>query len=87
MDLTRVDVLVVRFLLHPTLKHTNKMIDSEFCFSDVGSFITRQDKSLVNTSRITSEDELSHFIINKDEQRIGEGTEPPVKSGKEKKNQ
>jgi len=30
------------------------------------------------TSRVPSKDELSDFIINKDEKRVWEGTEPPT---------
>lgn len=34
------------------------------------------------TSRAASEDQLTDFIIDKDEQGVGEGAEPPVGPGK-----
>lgn len=37
-----------------------------------------QGCSFLITSGVPSKDELSDFIINKDEKRVGEGTEPPV---------
>ncbi len=37
-----------------------------------------QGCSFLITSRVPSKDELSDFIINKDEKRVREGTEPPV---------
>ncbi len=35
------------------------------------------------TSWAASDDKLADFIINKDEEWVGEGAEPPVWSGKE----
>lgn len=35
------------------------------------------------TSWAASDDKFSNFIINKDEEWVGEGTEPPVWSGEE----
>lgn len=37
-----------------------------------------QGCSFLITSGVPSKDELSDFIINKDEKRVREGTEPPV---------
>lgn len=34
------------------------------------------------TSRAASEDQFTDFIIDKDEQGVGEGAEPPVGPGK-----
>lgn len=38
------------------------------------------------TSWATSEDQLTDFIIDKDEQGVREGAEPPVRPGKRRKN-
>ena len=35
------------------------------------------------TTRISPQDELSDLIIDKDEETVGEGTEPPGRSGRE----
>lgn len=40
----------------------------------------RKECSFVFTSRIAPEDELSDFIIDKDEERVWESAEPPVGS-------
>lgn len=39
------------------------------------------------TSWAASEDQLTDFIIDKDEQGVGEGAEPPVGPGKHTQNQ
>lgn len=33
------------------------------------------------TARAPSDDELPHFVIHEDEEGVGEGTEPPRRSG------
>lgn len=47
---------------------------------DVGKIISMV---CVLTSRAASEDQLTDFIIDKDEQGVGEGAEPPVGPGKD----
>lgn len=47
----------------------------------------QKEKKIINmdsglTSRAASEDQLTNFIIDKDEQGVGEGAEPPVGPGK-----
>ena len=40
-----------------------------------------QLKMPILTARASPDDELSDFIIHEDEKRVGEGTEPPGRSG------
>lgn len=39
-------------------------------------------KRSVITARASPDDEFSDFVVHEDEKRVGEGTEPPGRSGK-----
>lgn len=60
----------------PSLKSKGGRIQLQLLSLDASFYKDRYDR-FVFTSRIAPEDELSQFIIDKDEDRVWESTEPP----------